>query len=124
MTLGRRNPVELAKPDRHRAENATSIAITITTRCTPHLDVEKERRINESLRRVNITRISAAHRPDAMSVSDSVVHLSGSVGAASSGKRQLMPGLGVRKGSNRDDQGSIALVGSSLESRLRSVVPE
>jgi hypothetical protein len=29
---------------------------------------------------LNITRISAAHRPDAMSVSDSVVHLSGSVG--------------------------------------------
>ena len=45
---------------------------------TAHLDTDKERRINENLRGLSITRISVAHRPDGMSVSDSVMQLSGS----------------------------------------------
>src|SRR3954463_13176552 len=31
---------------------------------TAHLDVERERKINEALRGLNITRISIAHRPE------------------------------------------------------------
>ena len=31
---------------------------------TAHLDVERERQINQALRHLNITRISIAHRPE------------------------------------------------------------
>ncbi len=39
---------------------------------TAHLDVERERRINEALRRLDITRISIAHRPEMAEGSDLV----------------------------------------------------
>jgi ATP-binding cassette, subfamily B, bacterial CvaB/MchF/RaxB len=49
---------------------------------TAFLDIEKERRINENLRCLDITRISAAHRPEAMSAADSVVQIIGKIGMA------------------------------------------
>jgi ATP-binding cassette subfamily B protein RaxB len=49
---------------------------------TAHLDVEKEREINEHLRRLSITRISVAHRPEMTSGADSVLRLA--AGCASS----------------------------------------
>ena len=49
---------------------------------TAYLDVDKERRINENLRRLEITRISAAHRPGMMSTADSVLQISGKIGVA------------------------------------------
>jgi ATP-binding cassette, subfamily B, bacterial CvaB/MchF/RaxB len=42
---------------------------------TAHLDVEKEREISERLRRLNITRISVAHRPEMMSGADTVLRI-------------------------------------------------
>jgi ATP-binding cassette subfamily B protein RaxB len=42
---------------------------------TAHLDVENERQINERLRRLDITRISVAHRPEMMSGADTVVKI-------------------------------------------------
>jgi ATP-binding cassette, subfamily B, bacterial CvaB/MchF/RaxB len=42
---------------------------------TAHLDVENERQINERLRRLDITRISVAHRPEMMSGADSVLRI-------------------------------------------------
>jgi ATP-binding cassette subfamily B protein RaxB len=42
---------------------------------TAHLDVEKERQINESLRRMSMTRVSVAHRPEITSGADSVLRI-------------------------------------------------
>jgi ABC-type uncharacterized transport system fused permease/ATPase subunit len=42
---------------------------------TAHLDVENERHINESLRSLNITRISVAHRPEMMAGADHTLHV-------------------------------------------------
>jgi len=42
---------------------------------TAHLDVQNERLINESLQRLQITRISVAHRPDIASGADRVLRL-------------------------------------------------
>ena len=42
---------------------------------TAHLDIENERQINERLRRLDITRISVAHRPEMMSGADSVLRI-------------------------------------------------
>jgi len=42
---------------------------------TAHLDVKKEREINERLQRLNITRISVAHRPEIMSGADRIVRI-------------------------------------------------
>ena len=42
---------------------------------TAHLDVQNEQRINERLRRLNITRISVAHRPEMMNGTDAVVQI-------------------------------------------------
>jgi ATP-binding cassette, subfamily B, bacterial CvaB/MchF/RaxB len=46
---------------------------------TAHLDVDNERYVNESLRKLNITRISVAHRPEIMSGADKILR----IGAAS-----------------------------------------
>lgn len=40
---------------------------------TAHLDVDLERRINENLKRLAITRISVAHRPETMRAADRIV---------------------------------------------------
>jgi ATP-binding cassette, subfamily B, bacterial CvaB/MchF/RaxB len=42
---------------------------------TSNLDVEKERQVSERLRRLNITRISVAHRPEMMNAADSLLHI-------------------------------------------------
>jgi ATP-binding cassette, subfamily B, bacterial CvaB/MchF/RaxB len=42
---------------------------------TAHLDVEKEKQINERLRRLAITRISVAHRPEMMSGTDTIIRI-------------------------------------------------
>jgi ATP-binding cassette subfamily B protein RaxB len=42
---------------------------------TAHLDVENEKRINESLRRLPMTRISVAHRPEIMSGADKILRI-------------------------------------------------
>ena len=42
---------------------------------TSHLDVENERQINERLRRLNITRISVAHRPEMMNGTDAILRI-------------------------------------------------
>ncbi|MDO9709262.1 peptidase domain-containing ABC transporter [Paracraurococcus lichenis] len=42
---------------------------------TAHLDVAKEQQINERLRRLSITRISVAHRPEMMSGADTVLRI-------------------------------------------------
>ena len=43
---------------------------------TSHLDVEKEREINGNLRRLNMTRVSVAHRPEITSGADAIVRIS------------------------------------------------
>jgi ATP-binding cassette, subfamily B, bacterial CvaB/MchF/RaxB len=42
---------------------------------TAHLDVENEQKINDRLRRLSITRISVAHRPEMASGADEILHL-------------------------------------------------
>ena len=42
---------------------------------TAHLDLENERFINESLRRLRMTRVSVAHRPDVANGADKIVRL-------------------------------------------------
>jgi ATP-binding cassette subfamily B protein RaxB len=42
---------------------------------TAHLDVENERQINRRLRRLNITRISVAHRPEIMHGADTILRI-------------------------------------------------
>jgi ATP-binding cassette subfamily B protein RaxB len=42
---------------------------------TAHLDVEKEREINDRLRRLSITRVSVAHRPGMTSGADRILRL-------------------------------------------------
>jgi ATP-binding cassette subfamily B protein RaxB len=42
---------------------------------TAHLDIDNERRVNENLRGLNITRISVAHRPDMMSGADQIIYV-------------------------------------------------
>ena len=42
---------------------------------TAHLDVEKERQINERLRCMNITRISVAHRPEITAGADRIIQI-------------------------------------------------
>jgi energy-coupling factor transporter ATP-binding protein EcfA2 len=42
---------------------------------TAHLDVENERHINESLRSLNITRFSVAHRPEMMAGADRILQV-------------------------------------------------
>jgi ATP-binding cassette subfamily B protein RaxB len=46
---------------------------------TAHLDVEKERQINENLQQLQMTRISVAHRPEITSGADRVVRIGGVV---------------------------------------------
>jgi ATP-binding cassette subfamily B protein RaxB len=43
---------------------------------TAHLDVENEKRINESLKRLDITRVNVAHRPEATTGTDRVLYIS------------------------------------------------
>jgi ATP-binding cassette, subfamily B, bacterial CvaB/MchF/RaxB len=42
---------------------------------TAHLDVAMERRINDTLRKLKITRVSVAHRPETIGAADEVFTL-------------------------------------------------
>ncbi|HEY9101177.1 peptidase domain-containing ABC transporter [Chitinimonas sp.] len=42
---------------------------------TSHLDVASERRVNEAVKRLNLTRVVIAHRPETIAMSDRVVRL-------------------------------------------------
>jgi len=55
---------------------------------TAHLDVEKEKYVNESLRRLNITRVNIAHRPEISSGADRIVQI-----GASQGTDNLVPSV-------------------------------
>src|SRR5262249_55095257 len=50
-------------------------AILFLDEGTSHLDVEKEREINGNLRRLNMTRVSVAHRPEITSGADAIVRI-------------------------------------------------
>jgi ATP-binding cassette, subfamily B, bacterial CvaB/MchF/RaxB len=52
---------------------------------TAHLDPENERYVNESLRRLRITRINVAHRPDISAGADRIIRISNTVQAITSG---------------------------------------
>jgi ATP-binding cassette subfamily B protein RaxB len=57
---------------------------------TAHLDVENERLINVSLRRLRMTRISVAHRPDMASGADRIVRVFRTVQSAAPPPRLLL----------------------------------
>jgi ATP-binding cassette subfamily B protein RaxB len=42
---------------------------------TSHLDVGKERQVNEAIRALLITRITIAHRPETIAMADRVIDL-------------------------------------------------
>lgn len=67
---------------------------------TAHLDIEKERYINEGLKHLKMTRINVAHRPEISSGADRVLHVTRSV-------TQVAPQL---KSSALDHQGTPAAV--------------
>jgi ATP-binding cassette subfamily B protein RaxB len=46
---------------------------------TSQLDVENEKHINNSLRRLNMTRISVAHRPEASTGADRILRIARNV---------------------------------------------
>jgi ATP-binding cassette subfamily B protein RaxB len=46
---------------------------------TAHLDVDNERRINESLNQLRMTRVSVAHRPDISAGADRVIRIAKTV---------------------------------------------
>jgi ATP-binding cassette subfamily B protein RaxB len=46
---------------------------------TAHLDVDNEKRINESLRSLQMTRISVAHRPQASDGADQILRIAKSL---------------------------------------------
>jgi ATP-binding cassette subfamily B protein RaxB len=46
---------------------------------TAHLDVDNERYVNESLKRLSITRISVAHRPDISAGADRIIRVANTV---------------------------------------------
>jgi ATP-binding cassette subfamily B protein RaxB len=42
---------------------------------TAHLDIDNEKLVNENLRKLNITRISVAHRPEIMNGADKILRI-------------------------------------------------
>jgi ATP-binding cassette subfamily B protein RaxB len=52
---------------------------------TAHLDIDNERHINESLRRLRITRISVAHRPDISAGADRTIRIAKTVRSITGG---------------------------------------
>jgi ATP-binding cassette subfamily B protein RaxB len=49
---------------------------------TAHLDVEKEKEINDNLRRLSMTRVSVAHRPQIANGADAIVRIGNAAAAA------------------------------------------
>lgn len=54
-------------------------AILVLDEATSHLDVARERRINEAIRAMRVTRILIAHRPETIRSADRVIRLQGGV---------------------------------------------
>lgn len=50
-------------------------SILFLDEATSHLDVFKEREVNEAIKKLNITRVIIAHRPETIASADRVVHL-------------------------------------------------
>lgn len=50
-------------------------SILILDEATAALDVENERKINDAIKSMKITRIFAAHRPDAIAIADKIYNL-------------------------------------------------
>jgi ATP-binding cassette subfamily B protein RaxB len=72
---------------------------------TPHLDVENERHISESLRSLAITRISVAHRPAMMAGADQLLHVERTAGLSTAPRRGAVTGPSrTRAGSRRAKQ--------------------
>lgn len=57
---------------------------------TAHLDVDNERLINESLRRLRMTRVSVAHRPDIASGADKIIRVARSLEAVKVASEHMM----------------------------------
>jgi ATP-binding cassette subfamily B protein RaxB len=49
--------------------------VLILDEATSHLDIERERFVNDSISKLNVTRISVAHRPETIAMSERVVRL-------------------------------------------------
>jgi ATP-binding cassette subfamily B protein RaxB len=56
---------------------------------TAHLDRDNERHVNDSLQRLNITRISVAHRPDVMAGADRIIKVANTVRSINSSHQAL-----------------------------------
>ena len=50
--------------------------ILVLDEATSHLDVERERQVNEAIKRLPVTRITIAHRPETINMADRVIDLS------------------------------------------------
>jgi ATP-binding cassette, subfamily B, bacterial CvaB/MchF/RaxB len=59
---------------------------------TAHLDTEKEKEINANLRRLNMTRVSVAHRPEITHGADMILHLAPAVAPLQVGVASRRPG--------------------------------
>ena len=49
--------------------------ILVLDEATSHLDIDRERHVNQSLKSMNMTRISIAHRPETIAMADRIIHL-------------------------------------------------
>ncbi|MCY1376896.1 Heterocyst differentiation ATP-binding protein HepA [compost metagenome] len=49
--------------------------VLLLDEATSHLDVDKERQVNDSICRLPITRITIAHRPETIAMSERVIDL-------------------------------------------------
>jgi ATP-binding cassette, subfamily B, bacterial CvaB/MchF/RaxB len=58
---------------------------------TAHLDVENERFINASLRQLQITRVSVAHRPDMAAGADRIITLARTIQSRSASPAMILP---------------------------------
>ncbi|MDF3887179.1 peptidase domain-containing ABC transporter [Cupriavidus basilensis] len=56
--------------------------VLVLDEATSHLDVNKERLVNESIRRLQKTRVTIAHRPETIAMADRVIELDGASTAA------------------------------------------
>src|SRR5207237_2883194 len=52
-------------------------AILLLDEATSHLDVKREREVNEALRHVRATRVVIAHRPETIRAADRVIEIGG-----------------------------------------------
>lgn len=49
--------------------------ILILDEATSHLDIQREKQVNEAIRKLNLTRIIIAHRPETIASADRVILL-------------------------------------------------